>query len=97
MDNNKEDVMVKGLYLQSMDEEARKVKGFIVASLLKLLAFQTNMLGIMEPPKKKPSEVKKIAEKYIDMYLKEVYSEEVKDNGLKEGDSPKGTLPNFTL
>jgi hypothetical protein len=74
-----------------IEKEAENISAFIMASMLKLLAFQLNAIGELKPPPKKgPKLVLALARKKLDEFLKEVYDEP------KEGDSPKGIIQNPT-
>ena len=79
------DVVRKAEELHYIQTEDKNIRAFLVASMIKLLAFQTDVLGnIKPPPQRKPREVMEIAKKKVEEFLKETY-EEPKTGNSEEG------------
>jgi hypothetical protein len=92
MDIEKATIAAKAQEQFEIEKEAENIQAFILASMIKLLAFQVDVLGqVKAPPKKKLKDVMALAKKKIEEFKIEVYAEP------KEGDSPKGIIQDSTF
>ena len=92
MDIEKATIAVKAQEQFEIEKEAENIQAFILASMIKLLAFQLNALGQVKAPPKKPlKDVMLLAKKKIEEFKKEVYEEP------ENGDSPKRIIQDTSL